>query len=154
MAIETDEEDAKWLALYDYSKASYEMYILAGQHQLAVDNDLLDEGRLYSPSLYRIDQATGQYIIIDQATGQKEPITSLEGPVERVVGGWLSKEPEPGVSEVYGHIDVVSEEIKQTGGSKANESSLVTYLLEQTFEGSSSPEPNFIKAPKVAERAF
>lgn len=148
LAIETDEEDAKWLALYDYPKASYEMYLLAGQHQLAVDNNQLDEGRLFSPSLYSIDQATGQ------KETPETPVTSLEGLVERVVGGWISKEPESGVSEVYGHIDVVSEEIKQTGGTKVNESSLVTYLLEQTFEDSSSSEPNFIKAPKVAERSF
>jgi hypothetical protein len=156
LAVETDEEDAKWLPLFDYPTYSYKMYLLAGEHQTALDEEVLDEGRLYSPSLYSIDPVTGQYII-DQTTGKKEPITSFEGTVERVVGGWLSKEPDDSDEskpEVFGHIDVVAEEIKQTGGTKANESSLVTYLLEQTFKNSSSSKPDFIRASKVAERSF
>jgi hypothetical protein len=146
LAVEDEEEDGKWLNLFNYSDMTSDMYLLAGNHTLAVDNNKLDEGRLYNPSLYRIDQTTGQ---------KEALITNLEGLIERVSNGWLSKEPELGVSEVFGHINVISDEIIQTGGSKLiTESSLVTYLLEQTFENSSSLTPDFIKAPKVAERHF
>ena len=159
LAVEAEDEDAKWLSLYDYSSASYKMYLLAGLHESAVDNNLLDEGKLYSPYLYSIDETNGQI---------ENEMSSFDGSVERVVGGWLSKEPEfisgepvepaLGVPEVFGHIDVISQEIKQTGGLKiSKESSLVTYLLEQTFEGSSPLEPKpitAIKSPKVAERVF
>ena len=148
LAVEADEEDAKWLRLFDYPSASYKMHLLTGLHESAVDNDQLDEGKLYSPTLYSIDQATGQ------KETPEIPMASLEGPVERVVGGWIFKEPELDKSEVFGHIYLIAEDIQQTGGFKLNESTLVTYLLEQTFENSSSPMPDFIKAPKVAERAF
>jgi hypothetical protein len=146
LSIEADNEDAKWLKLYDYKNLSELMHLLTGDHDLALDNNQLDEGKLYLPSLYEFD-----------LTGMQKGklLGSLDGSIEQVVGGWLSKDPEDGVSEVFGLINVISEENKQSGGSRiTTESVLTTYLLEQTFEDESSDIPDFNKAPKVAERIF
>ena len=158
LAIETENlninEDAKWLKLYDYKSSSELMYLLIGDNALALDNNQLDEGKLYSPSLYDFDSTIMQ---------KGNLLTSLQGPIEQVVGGWLSKGPieevvdkglESGVSEVFGRMNVISEEVKQYRGTKGlTESALSTYLLELTLKDETSVRPD-IMAPKVAERLF
>lgn len=150
LAIETENssvnEDAKWLKLYDLESSSELMYLLTGDHDLALANNQLDEGKLYSASLYTFD-------LVGMQKGSL--LGSLDGSIENVVGGWRSKDPEIGLSEVFGRINVISEEIIQSEGSASTtESALTTYFLEQTFEDEGSDMPDFNKAPKVAERLF
>ncbi len=148
LAVESAEEDAKWLPLYDYPTGANKMFLLVGSNASAVENYILDEGRLFAPSLYNFDTGTGQK--------GDEPITTLEGPVEQVVGGWLSRETTAGVSEVYGHIDIIAEEIRQIGGTNSTSDSILdTYLLKQIQDDSDPDNPfDIIKAPKVGQRFF
>ena len=147
LAVESLEEDAKWLSLYDYPTGANKMFLLVGSNTLAVENYILDEGRLFEPSLYSVDTSTGQ---------KDDLITTLEGPIEQVVGGWLSRETTIGVSEVYGHINVIAEEIKQIGGTNSTSDSILdTYLLEQIQDDSDPLNPFDITiAPKVGQRFF
>ncbi len=148
LAIEMEDEDAKWLKLYDYESDSDLIYLLIGEHDLARDNNQLDEGKIYLPALYKFDMTTGQKV--------EEAVAFFEsGSIEQVVGGWLYKTPTMVASEVFGRINVISDEVVQHQGTKPiNESALVTYLLEQSFEDEAAVIPEFIKAPKVAERLF
>lgn len=144
LAVESSGEDAKWLELVDYANNSITMRLLVGDHTLALDTQNLDEGKLFMPDLYKVDHDTGV---------KGELIASLEGVVESVVGGWMSKEPEVGESGVYAHIGFISDEVVQNGGaSNQTDGRLTTYLLEQTY--GSLPVPDTKKVSKVAERLF
>ena len=146
LTIENSDEDAKWLPLYDYVTKAQLIYLLVGDHTLALESGNLDEGKLYAPSLYSVDPSTGQ---------KNTRLASMSGSVEQVVGGWLAKDISLGVAEVFGRINVITEEISQDSVSNSSpQSKLSTYMLEQTFENSISTEPDVIKVPKVAERLF
>lgn len=148
LAVEIEDtninEDAKWLKLYDYKDTSQKMYLLVGDHTLALDTGNLDEGKLYNPSLYEVDQINGDRMGL---------VTVMAGAVESLSKAWISKDPEQAVPEIFGHINLISQEVLQTGGAETiNKSQLSTYLLEQTFDDSNALIPDTIKAPKVAER--
>lgn len=146
LAIEDASEDGKWLPVYDYASSTQLMYLLIGNHTLALKNFNLDEGKLYLPSLFEVDMTTGQ---------KGAMLTSLDGTVESVVGGWLIKEPALLSSEVFGRINLISEEVVQHGGRRTLiDGRLNSFVLEQTFENETVVDPEVTKAPEVAEILF
>ena len=147
LAVESADQDAKWLSLYDYATNKQRIYLLVGDHALALQTGNLDEGKLYMPSLYSVDSSTGQI--------ESTQLTSLDGAIERVLDGWLYKERSLGIAEVFGRINLIKEEINQDLDVRTTvQSTLSTYILEQTFANQLSTEPSVVKAPKVAERLF
>lgn len=146
--VESSDEDAKWFPVYDYSTGTKEIYLLTGDHDLALETENIDEGKLYLPTAFTVDQNTGQKV---------DRLAEIENTVELVVGGVRYKEPTPDEPGVFGRLDFISDEISQEDSQLGLlKSKLSTYLLEQTFENSlpTTTTPDVIEAPQVAERLF
>lgn len=128
LSVETAEQDAKWLKLYDYTADaanSYQMRLLVGDHTEALDEAMLDEGRLLNPKVYGFDLST------------RSPLGSfgeVQGTVEQAVLGWIVRDAEATAEddvEVLSHMQLISEDI--ISDSSPLQSELVSYLIQQSL---------------------
>jgi len=112
-----------WLALSDKTVSDVDassMYLLAGNHQAALNAGVLNEGVLLNPFLSPVIETSGLV---------GEPISTISGQVELVIGGWIMRGGETNKADVLGQLDIVSEEVIQIGGTSTSVSQIEKYFL-------------------------
>ena len=144
LAVETSDQDAKWLGLIDYTPSAppvLKMHLLIGDNQQALNEQKLDEGRLLDPQIFDVDTESGQPI---------DSLGVLEGTVEQALSGWVKKEVADEEVAVLAHLTVISEDILSSA-SQQQKTELVHFLLEQSYLNATSYA---LRAQKVAVSVF
>jgi len=123
LSVEMDDKDAKWLRLNDISSGGSKpsMYLLSGN-----ELESFDEGVLWNPELFKVTDNSG--VLENTSSGRL-----VEGRVESTIGGILTNSGEDGEADVLGQFDVISVDIKQTGGSALLQSVVTKYFHVDTI---------------------
>ncbi len=147
LSVENSDEDAKWLKLYDFSASSspaYQMHLLVGDNDQAIEEAVINEGRLLNPQVYSVDPDLGQPLsLLGVATGL----------VEQAGQGWIVKTAQAHEVEVLAHFQVIADELTNTQSSGLK-SQLVHYLIEQSFADANSTTADTIKVQRTVESYF
>lgn len=142
---ESGSQDGRWLRMLDLSGSEGDkksMFLLASSHEESVQSQVLDEGRLLHPSLFEVDDSSGE---IEGVLGQ------LSGLVETVLGGVLYEKAETREPVLEGYLDVLSDD-SYSSGAGALLSRHSKYAIVQTLSDDNSVAKTL--TPKLTESLY
>ncbi|WP_197481519.1 hypothetical protein, partial [Oleiphilus sp. HI0086] len=148
---EASDEDGKWVRMLDLSGDEADrqtVYLLTSSHQEALDEQVLDEGRLLTPTLYEIDDNDG-------SLGSELGV--LNDVVETVIGGVLYQKASGAEPLFEGLLDVLSYDVSVSEEEGASGQELLSrhskYAIVNTLSDDNSAV-SVRQTPRLAETVF